>query len=532
MTPPLRDRQGPQALPLLLAVVLPLLAAMLVGGDSSWDLRNYHLYNPHALLSGRGAIDVAPAQVQTWHNPLLDLPMYWLATSGLPARVATLWLAAPMMLSLWCLLRLQALMSVTPPTRLAQVVLALLAFTGAAAWSTFALSTNDGFVAAGMLSALCLALDNPQGRPAVGWGLAGLIAGATSGLKLSAMIYCVALAAAALPGGQVGDKARRLVWLALGGLAGFALTYGWWGWRMTAEFGNPVFPYFNQWFHSAAASPNAFADERFLPGSVVAELLAPIRLLRNSRLFSELTMRDPRLLCGLLAFALLAWGRREPAARHAPGEARAPTRGTSVGHRAIACFVIVGFAVWARQYGIYRYAIVLEMLGALGLVLVLQRLPGRWLGPLSLLSALVLVSADTRRPDWGRDAAGPIAHMRAPPLGRDAIVVTAADAPLSYLALGLPANVPMLGLAGNFIQPGACTRMQARAMDVLATPRAAVWLLSDGPPKPDSLSLLQKYYGLAPGGTCIEYSNPLAPASLCSLRRTRPVHGACPAQAR
>jgi len=532
MSPPLRDRLGTRALPLLLAIGLPLLAALLVGGDSGWDLRNYHLYGPHALLSGRDAIDIAPAQLQTWHNPLLDLPMYWLATSGLPVRFTTLWLALPTMLALACLLRLQARLSTAPPGWLSQVVLVVLALSGAAAWSTFGTSFNDSFVAAGMLAALCLALADARTRPALAWGLAGLVAGATAGLKLSAAFYCVALAAAALPGGDARDKRQRLMALAVGGIAGIALTYGWWAWRLHAEFGNPVFPYFNQWFQSTSAAPLAFSDTRFRPGSLAADLLAPAQLLHNSRLFSELSLRDPRVLCGLLSFAFLAW-RGDSQGMVESSDRIASTQADSLSKlRALALFVLVGFAGWVMQYGIYRYAIVLEMLGTLGLVLALQRIPGRWLGPLALVLAFVLVSADTRRPHWGRDATGSIAALRAPPLGRDALVVTAADAPLGYLALGLPSDVPLLNLAGNFMLPGRCTRLQARAIDQLTAHAGPFWLLSDLPQSPDILSMLRREYGLEASGDCVDYPNPLAPARLCPLRRTGPVRDACPGQAR
>ncbi len=514
MSPTLRDRVGPQAWPLLLAIGLPLLATLLVGGDSNWDLRNYHLYDAHALLSGRAALDVAPAQVQSWHNPLLDLPMYWLATSGLPARMTTLWLALPAMATLWCLLCLQSRLSPTPPTRLAQAVLAALAFSGAAAWSTFASSMDDGFVAAGIALALCFVVDAPERRGSTAWALAGLAAGATAGLKLSAAIYCVALAVAALPGGGPRDKAARVLPLALGGLAGFTLSYGWWGWRMAAEFGNPVFPYFNQWFHSRAALPLDFADARFRPHSVGDALLAPVHLLRNSRLFSELTLRDPRLLCALLAFPILGW--------------RAPAGGL----RTLAVFVVAAFACWIAQYGIYRYAIVLEVLGALGLVLALQRVPGKHSVTVALVLAFVLVSADTRRPHWGRDATGTVAGLRAPSLGSDALVVTASDAPLAYLALGLPAQVPLVGLANNFMQPDRCTALQSRAAHLLASHAGPMWLLSADAPAPADLAMLHRAYGFDVAGPCVDYPNPLAAARLCPLRRVGPVRTECTPQAR
>ena len=69
-----------------LAALLPITAMLLLGFDANWDLKNYHLYNVHAWFTGRMATDIAPAQLQSWHNPLLDVPLYLIVTSGLPAR--------------------------------------------------------------------------------------------------------------------------------------------------------------------------------------------------------------------------------------------------------------------------------------------------------------------------------------------------------------------------------------------------------------------------------------------------------------
>ena len=52
--------------------------ALALGQDSGHDLRNYHWYNPWALLNGRLSIDLAPAQLQTYFNPSLDLLYYGL----------------------------------------------------------------------------------------------------------------------------------------------------------------------------------------------------------------------------------------------------------------------------------------------------------------------------------------------------------------------------------------------------------------------------------------------------------------------
>src|SRR3954453_17596078 len=73
--------------PLLWAAIglawLVLFAAVSVlnGPDGAWDLRNYHLYNPFAVLNGRLHKDLVPAQLQTFLVPTMDIPILWLRTA-------------------------------------------------------------------------------------------------------------------------------------------------------------------------------------------------------------------------------------------------------------------------------------------------------------------------------------------------------------------------------------------------------------------------------------------------------------------
>lgn len=56
---------------------------MLAGQDACWDLKNYHLYNAWAWLHGRPTTDLAPAGLQSYFSPYLDLPYAWLALGPL-----------------------------------------------------------------------------------------------------------------------------------------------------------------------------------------------------------------------------------------------------------------------------------------------------------------------------------------------------------------------------------------------------------------------------------------------------------------
>ena len=65
------------------------------GQDANWDLRNYHFYNAWAFLHGRLGWDLAPAQMQTFLNPLLDLPFYWMVAADWHPRLIAFVLAVP-----------------------------------------------------------------------------------------------------------------------------------------------------------------------------------------------------------------------------------------------------------------------------------------------------------------------------------------------------------------------------------------------------------------------------------------------------
>src|SRR6266851_7095367 len=99
----LRLLSGQRATRCLLDVGL-LLAAMLLAGtasvvllrqDVNWDLQNYHFYNAWAFVHGRLGWDLAPAQLQTFHNPLLDLPFYGMVAADWRPRLIGFVMALP-----------------------------------------------------------------------------------------------------------------------------------------------------------------------------------------------------------------------------------------------------------------------------------------------------------------------------------------------------------------------------------------------------------------------------------------------------
>ncbi|HEV2607250.1 MAG TPA: hypothetical protein VGT79_04625 [Xanthomonadaceae bacterium] len=511
---------------LCLSVAFPLLALLVLGQDHNWDLQNYHLYNPFAWLHGRLRLDISPAQVQTWHNPLLDVPMYLMTMARWPGALICIWLVVPSIVALYLLLRMYALLSIHPLNRVRLTTLAVFTMGGVGFFAVIGTCLNDAFVAAGILGGLFLLLreDPALDRSAI-WCLAGALAGATAGLKLTAAVYCLGLAGFALALPSWRRLPHRLAALLLGGIAGFALTYGYWGTLLFHLHGNPFFPYYNQIFHSPGAPFAANTDDRFHPPSLIDALLIPIRLLQKSQRYSEMHLRDPRLLLGCIAYVALLWRvRRDTNHRDASYVARL---------QGLAGFFLVAFLAWALQYGIYRYAIPLEMLGCMGFVLLLEWLPQHRLESGSLIACLLAIGM-TFPATWGRshfEAA--FVDVRMPSLPRDSMIVLSGTSPLGYAVTALPDDVAAISIENNFMQPDRCTSLQAAAEQRIASHTGPLWLLRVGDASDDDGERdAGRYYGLVIAGACERVATNFGNLKLCTLRRDpRPVLCATPARA-
>jgi MFS family permease len=501
------------AIPLLTASSLVLLALLKLGQDNNWDLRNYHLYTATAAMEGRLARDVAVAQLQTWHNPALDFPFAWMANHGLPGWLVSLWLALPAVLAL--ALALVMMDRVWPQGRgVARTVAAGLAAVGGASMMPAIGSTmNDAFVAAGMMAPLWWIVDSHERRGVwATWVTAGLLAGLTAGLKLTGAIYCVGFVALALAAGPVRQAPLRLLALAMGGVAGGLVAIGPWAWWLWHEHGNPLFPYFNHWFQSPDAAPLAIRDDRFIPHGMDA-LLAPVHLLVRNQMFSELKLADPRLLLGMMALLLASIARG--------------SRGNPLA-RQLLVFVLASYVAWLLLYGIYRYLVPIELVCSVAIIALLAAwMQGsRWRAAVLLLAALLLFGA-TKRPNWGRvPFSTPMVQVRFPALPAGSLVLLAGDQPLGYAVSRLPNEVAAVSLLNNFMNPRACTRLQAGVEARIRSHAGPLLLLRESSEAARSQQAWREY-GLVQSTPCQPVASNLGGLELCPLQRGTPTATLC-----
>ncbi|UNK50412.1 hypothetical protein MNR01_05170 [Lysobacter sp. S4-A87] len=387
------------------AVAVALLFGLMSvwrGQDSNWDLRNYHLYNAYAWLTDRLATDLAPAQLQSYFVPWLDLP-YFLAAQHWPRLTA-------MVLGTWHGLAFALAAGIgwlalagRPGRHRLVPMLALAGCFSAVFLSELGTTMGDNTSAIFVLAALLLVLQAasvdgvPAGRMSWRWWLAGVVLGLGVSFKLTNAIYALALGVAVLSGPWSWTRRIKCAAsLTVATTATIAVVAGPWLWGMWRQFGNPLFPQFNGWFQAPLAIPVSVADQRWLPSGVVEAALRPLKFTINPFLISEIPLLQiiwaVLYLLAIAAVASWLW-------RRSAGVVRQDVAVTTAA-RLLLVFFAVAFVAWLAVFSIHRYLAVLEVLAPLVLWLLAERVFAPALAARVATCAIVATIAVTLAGTW------------------------------------------------------------------------------------------------------------------------------------
>ncbi len=447
---------------------------ILLGKDTSWDFRNYHWYAPYALLNGRMGIDIAVAHQGSWYNPYLDLPFYLLANH------TRAWIALGVLgavqgatvIPLYMMGR-SVLRVVAKPgdAQLLAGALALLGQFGALTITEFGTTYYDNVMACLALTGLAIIVCNRDAlrtgslrNAAILSAIAGLITGMAMGLKLPSMPWCIGFAAALLAvGGSGRHIAMRLAAGGLAGVIGFAIFAAPWMLHVHALTGNPLFPYFNDYWQSPLALDAHYRDLRFVPTLLWRQILFPFLFTLDWHVAGDLAVQDIRLL---LAYILVIPAGIVLILKKDAADALVERRAAII----LFAFAAAGYVTWLKFFAIYRYAILLEMLSVLLVIAAVGLLPiARRTRQLVLVGLAALVLLTTRSEFIERaPVEDPYVETALPPIPNPdkTMVVMTGDAPLGFIATTLPPQVPVLRIDGWFLQPrdgsGLTRQMKAR----------------------------------------------------------------------
>jgi hypothetical protein len=365
--------------------------AVALGQDVGFDVLNYHFYIGYAFLTGRLNQDIAPAGPASYFNPLVDV-VHYLGMHYLRPIVLTALLGALQGLNIVLLWRIARATLRTHALWLAPLA-ALLGGVGQNGASLLGTMYGDNTVSIPALAGLLaiVGAERPGRRRLFLGGAAG---GAAVGLKLTMAAPHVGLT---LLAGTVAWRERRfslLAAFALGSLAGWGVTDGWWALEMWNRFGNPLFPFFNDLFQSPFFRSEFLRDTHWRASGPLDWLLVPVHAaLGQYEGLQQVRFRDPRLL--LASLTLGAWLVWYLSASRSLRSEEAP-------FRVLAMYWLGAYSAWFTVFHYYRYATLLELLAPVVALGFLEDLwPRRSLQSALALAAVLLLTTSVSR--WPRE---------------------------------------------------------------------------------------------------------------------------------
>jgi hypothetical protein len=498
--------------------------------DANWDLQNYHYYDPWAWLTGRiFDKDVAAAQLQTFHNPLADVPFYLLVASGVDPRLITLWLALPTGIAAWLLCRIAwpLFADLAPVARVGATGAALaIGFSGAMGIAQAGTTTGEWLVTALALAALLVALRRHRGGDAANASrtlfVAGAIAGIASGLKLTAATYALGLfVALCAERERLDTRIRSAGVYVCGVVAGLAVAIGPWCVDLWRHFRNPLFPYGNEWIRSPWWNARPVLSRSYGPHTLSDWLWLPFKLLAPPTGFvSELPYVDGRLPLTYLLALIVAGGLVADWMRRSPKPPPPQFATTASQWRFMGVFFAASFIVWAIVHSILRYTIPLEIVSGLLIVGLLGYLLRPAQATVAVALTLAGLLATTSRTDWGRvDFASAWFDVRTPPVASDALVLLSSDAPMSYVLPFLPADARFVAIRNNLVAPGRDNRLAKSIAGIVRDHRGPLYALSFPSGAGDADLLAHRLRRVAGACAAVRTNMPTSPIELCRLQR-------------
>ena len=483
------------------------LVSVTFGPDNYQDLRFYHLYAPWAYLHGRYPVDVAPAESQTYFNPVADFLFYGMASSflnGMPRFIAFVMGAVHGLNAvLVAAIAAHVIRPRDPPTRVALTVAAtLIGVSGAGFVPLIGTTSNDLinsiFVLGGLLGILRVADQTNAQAAWRGFAWSGLLAGVGLGLKYTAAVFVPGFAVIAVVAAMRRKMPAAIVTFGACAALGFIVFAGHHLFTLWREFDNPIFPMLNNVFGSPYFDPISSADEQFRPRDVWQLIAYPFYWVKTTHyIISESPLRDWRGALAYVAIAaalvtcIVGWRRQ----REQDGGRE------TCGLGLVMVFVAVSYLAWAPVFGNIRYAVVLEMLTGVivvGVVTWLARGRARRIGSAGALVAIV--AATTIYPDWGRGQFGErYIDVRVPSLPANSLVLIVTRQPVAFFIPYAEPTARYLAIENDFLALSQSNRLVAEVESQMRTPDRAKFAVRVAGHDEDRFERVLDHFGLTLG---------------------------------
>ncbi len=478
-------------------VFIPLsfgLFSLYLGRDVNWDLKNYHYYNAYAFLEERLDFDVAPAQLQTFINPIADLPFY-LLVKYYPSWVAgfVFGFFHGFNLSFILLIYWRAAQYVSFWLKLL-VGISLVVVSGVAPMFVSELGNvmHDNLTSVFVLGALyiliCALEKLGLGEKKIAFfqiGIAGLIMGMGVGIKPSITIFALS-SAIVLMCFVVLWSNKLVVFIVYGaaGVIGGGVTAGFWWWELWKRFENPFFPFYNHIFKSPYFTSSPVNWSAFMPDKLWEYIAWPYIFTLDSYRSNQLYFFDVRfaLLYTLCIVWLMVFIFKKNYYRKYDFEKGLFNVGGLNIEKGnfILYFFCFSYVLWIMESATYRFMIPLELLVPFCFLVISERLIKYWKTRTFLLFGVIILTFSLYTPfNWTRldwDDSYFIVDATRFKNGDDAIVLLLGYAPVSYVIPEFPPTYRFFRLEGNFVKSGDSLYI-SEIKDFLAAYKGDIYIL-------------------------------------------------------
>ena len=368
--------------------------AIYLGKDLNWDLRNYHYYNGYAFLKDLSFYNIAPAQVQSFFNPFLDV-LYYVLISKLPQYLVAFLLGFLQTFNFWFLFLISFhFLEILPFKKRF-----FLAFFSSilSLYTPIFLSELGGTMGDSLLSSLvifslyCFMV----AKNSIFLFFAGFLLGLISGLKYTFMTYSLVLVLVFILFNRREFLRLKFFSIVLGLFFGFLVSDGYWIFLLYKNYKNPFFPFFNHIFKSPYVIESSIKDPRWVVQNVREYFMLPLHFFGiKYKEISELSFCSPSVPVALF-FSILYIISSVFLKKRNLYEKKLLF---------LSVFYVFSFALWGYYFSYYRYVIVLEILSPMLILFffffVLQNVPF-WRNLLTIVFVLLLFIT-TKIPNWGR----------------------------------------------------------------------------------------------------------------------------------
>ncbi|MFC7300105.1 hypothetical protein [Herminiimonas aquatilis] len=443
-----------------IAPVIFGLISIWLGADTNWDLKNYHIYNAFAFLNGKLNIDLAPAGMQTYFNPVLDVP-YYLMSRYLPAPLVGFIMGVVHGINFVLLAGIaRNVLSNLPAEDRVRIplLLSILGCLTANFLSGIGNSMGDDTTAVFVLASLLIVLNGwakfSQGglRAILVVIVAGLFAGFSAGLKLTNVVYAIALCASfCIAPLSWGNRIRLAFFFGIGVLIGTASTAGYWFYEMWRSFGNPLFPQFSAFFPNPLTPSIGVADVIWRPKNWLETALWPFIFSLNPQRVGQLSLHQ--IIWPVVYVLFWCWVATVLIRKRTQN----PTGSMQPSAKYVVAFVALGYLLWMQLFSIQRYLVPIEVCAPLVVFILLTQIMdyknARKIAfrILAVTTAVVLLGGLST---WGHASwAEKMFSIELPnledPLRTTAIIV-GGDPAYGWVAAQFPANVAFTQVQGSF----------------------------------------------------------------------------------